>query len=412
MDNILQNQAFNSIKTGNLIYDSLILIIVTKIIHYLTTNYYQFTNFWKFLSWKTQYTMTIDKNKLYVGYDSKINILFDAIIWYISREDLIDNFEGYAYTIKNSIDLSPSKNTTVMISFQGQNIKVQNICYENKETSLSRRNEDNKYYLMYYGSSNKFLTTFTNHVMSEYCDYRNKIEWKQKIHYYGEIGWIGYETSSLKTFDNLVMINKKREFILKDLDNFLKSFQEYKRKGVSWSRGYMLYGVPGCGKTSIISAISNKTCMDMYCIDLGSLSTDQELRACFRSIPKNSIVVFEDVDSFDIAKKRSIKDTVVDKDSKAGKVTLSSLLNELDGITNSHGRIVIMTTNCINNIDEALLRPGRIDVKMEFCKASLEEVQMCCKLYTGKVQELSSKIDGKYTIAEICNMINLGKEIC
>jgi chaperone BCS1 len=179
----------------------------------------------------------------------------------------------------------------------------------------------------------------------------------------------------------------------------------------------MLYGLPGCGKTSIIKALSGVTKRHIINIKLHKFVTKTQMENLFfnesLNIVQNGrnetviipidqrIYLFEDLDAddTDILLDRSetpgflkddgfttisqTADTCGFKDFKYQsreekekeefsneKLTLSCLLNLLDGVLEAPGRIVIMTTNYIEKLDSALIRPGRIDLICEFKKCT------------------------------------------
>ncbi|KAJ3142602.1 mitochondrial chaperone [Physocladia obscura] len=85
--------------------------------------------------------------------------------------------------------------------------------------------------------------------------------------------------------------------LLKDLETFSSDKDFYKRMGLPYRRGYLFSGKPGTGKTSLINAISATYNRDLYYINLQDIKTDNELQSAFASVPRNSIIVFEDIDA-------------------------------------------------------------------------------------------------------------------
>jgi chaperone BCS1 len=250
-----------------------------------------------------------------------------------------------------------------------------------------------------------------------------------------KLEWESYKTGNTKQFFNIIMERSQRDALERDVDKFLNGKKEYKRRGVPWRRGYLFHGEPGCGKTSLILAITNAAKMDIYCMDLSMFRDDQELRNMFRKIPSKSAIVFEDIDALsDVVKKRKeppppppvslpisnadlshMKGTLlanVINGMPKNAITLSALLNELDGIASCHGKILIMTTNALESLDGALVRPGRIDYKMELGRATREEIAMAFELYLNRTvdaEKLPKELDRKYTVAQVCNMIVTGE---
>lgn len=171
--------------------------------------------------------------------------------------------------------------------------------------------------------------------------------------------------------------NAKEELVL-DIDNYLKPATRrfYTSRGIPYRRGYLLHGPPGTGKTSLSLALAGRFGLDLYILHVPTLREDGELERLFISLPPQCIVLLEDIDAVGMKRKQEPEDDETDdKEAKEvkkmaaqlrpGRVTLSGLLNVLDGVTSQEGRIVLMTSNIAEKLDEALVRPGRID-KMIF----------------------------------------------
>lgn len=175
-----------------------------------------------------------------------------------------------------------------------------------------------------------------------------------------------------RTLSSIVLRNGVTKTIEQDLEDFTESRQWYKERGIPYRRGYLLYGPPGCGKTSFIKAISGQIGYDIYEIQLSNQHlTDQNLNDLISRIGQKSILLFEDIDAVFAPRvqdeERSERHDVIlgnlkIRQSTAG-VTFSGLLNAIDGVASEEDYIVFMTTNCINKLDQALIRPGRIDMK-------------------------------------------------
>lgn len=147
------------------------------------------------------------------------------------------------------------------------------------------------------------------------------------------------------------------EHLLEDVQRFIKSEQWYIDRGIPYRRGYLLYGPPGNGKSSAVVAVASELKLDICIINLGTASLgDDGLVALLSTVPQHAILLIEDIDC--VFEQRS---STKDNDSK---ITFSGLLNALDGVAASEGRLLFMTTNHINKLDAALIRPGRCDQRM------------------------------------------------
>lgn len=117
-------------------------------------------------------------------------------------------------------------------------------------------------------------------------------------------------------------------------------------------------GDPGTGKSSTASALADEFKMDVYYIPLTVIESDEYLQDAFSNIPPRSMVVLEDIDIHDSTSSRDV-------DNPRSGVSMQGLLNVLDGQVAPHGVITIMTTNHLSDLDEAIIRPGRVDVLEE-----------------------------------------------
>lgn len=234
------------------------------------------------------------------------------------------------------------------------------------------------------------------------------------------------EWSSNVSFDSRFFPNK--ENILNTIDHFINNEEWFKKRGLNHTLGILLSGEPGCGKTSFIKALMNHT--KRHCIevklndefdfsDLKDIIYNEEIDNDI-IIPQNKrIIVFEDIDAMgNIVKDRKLKDydkrefedkfkeevkKIVSKDNSSSELKINSssndfvkirdkickkdnnnlsyLLNILDGINETPGRIIIMTTNRPEILDEALIRPGRIDIKINFTKSTEEDLKYILHYY-------------------------------
>ncbi|KAF9683914.1 hypothetical protein SADUNF_Sadunf04G0063500 [Salix dunnii] len=188
----------------------------------------------------------------------------------------------------------------------------------------------------------------------------------------------------------------------------------------AWKRGYLLYGPPGTGKSTMISAMANFLDYDIYDLELTTVKDNSELRRLLIETTGKSIIVIEDIDcSLDLTGQRkktkekdgdgdddksdnekdpiSKKKNEAEKENKSrSKVTLSGLLNFIDGIWSACGgeRIIVFTTNYVDRLDPALIRTGRMDKHIELSYCCFEAFKVLAKNYLElKSHELFGKIE-------------------
>jgi hypothetical protein len=166
-----------------------------------------------------------------------------------------------------------------------------------------------------------------------------------------------------RTLDSIVLKTGQLEHLIGDLAEFLESEEDYVRTSQPWHRGYLLSGPPGTGKTSVVKAIAHHFGMPIYYLPLGDLEKDADLTNLVAQVEPRSLLLLEDVDVYHAATQR-------DED---GRVTLSALLNGLDGVWTPHGLVSVLTTNDRDALDPALIRAGRIDVDERFTNLDLDQ---------------------------------------
>ncbi|RPA92658.1 hypothetical protein L873DRAFT_1779204 [Choiromyces venosus 120613-1] len=168
--------------------------------------------------------------------------------------------------------------------------------------------------------------------------------------------------------------------LLADVKSFLTSARWYHDRGIPYRRGYLLYGPPGTGKSSFVQALAGELDYGICVLNLSERGlTDDRLNHLLSNMPERSIALLEDVDAA-FGRGR----VVAEEDGYRGaNVTFSGLLNALDGVASSEERIVVMTTNHPERLDEALVRPGRVDVKVEIGYAGREVVEVMWERFYG-----------------------------
>ncbi|KAF8011130.1 hypothetical protein BT93_J1676 [Corymbia citriodora subsp. variegata] len=196
---------------------------------------------------------------------------------------------------------------------------------------------------------------------------------------YGGV-WAPVNLDHPATFETLAMDLELKKKLIDDLERFVARKEYYRRVGKVWKRGYLLYGPPGTGKSSLVAAMANHLKFDIYDLELSGLRSNADLRSLLVNTGNQSIVVVEDIDCTIKLQDRMSETQVARTNimsachSQENQVTLSGFLNFIDGLWSSCGdeRIIIFTTNHVEKLDPALLRPGRMDlhIPMSYCTPS------------------------------------------
>jgi chaperone BCS1 len=169
--------------------------------------------------------------------------------------------------------------------------------------------------------------------------------------------WMRARLGNNRKLDSVVLKRGQKEAILDDLNRFFAARERYEALGIPWRRGYLLYGPPGTGKTSLVTALASELSLNVCVLSLASPNvTDEKIGNLLASVPRRSVILIEDVDAF--FQQRSKADSGV-------KVSYSGFINALDGVAAHEGSVVFLTTNHPQLIDEAAIRSGRVDFRME-----------------------------------------------
>lgn len=191
-----------------------------------------------------------------------------------------------------------------------------------------------------------------------------------------------------RPLSSVILDDGVSERLFKDVLEWQQSTQWYNDRGIPYRRGYLLHGPPGSGKSSFIFALAGQLGFNICMLNLAERGlTDDRLALALSNVPPMCIVLLEDIDaafpcaprvsnstSSGLSKNRNL--------NTGSDVTFSGLLNVLDGVASSEERIIFMTTNYIEHLDSALIRPGRVDIVEFIGDASHYQLnQMYMKFY-------------------------------
>ncbi|PRP81942.1 mitochondrial chaperone BCS1 [Planoprotostelium fungivorum] len=182
----------------------------------------------------------------------------------------------------------------------------------------------------------------------------------------------------VRPLESVILDKEVKEGIVDDVKEFLSARAWYRDMGIPFRRGYLLHGHPGTGKSSFIKALAGELKMSLCLVSLNDKDmTDDTLNDLLNSAPPRSILLLEDIDA-----------ALGNRDDEHGsRLTFSGLLNALDGIGSQEGKIVFMTTNKINRLDAALIRPGRIDVRYFFGLATSHQIASLFRRFYPEISD-------------------------
>lgn len=192
---------------------------------------------------------------------------------------------------------------------------------------------------------------------------------------YWELG----TTRKKRSLDTIYLPKKDKERILDKVKKFnsQETIDRYNRCGVLHKMVCLLYGVPGGGKTSFVTAIASELNYDIASFTFDPKTTDSKLNKLISNIPDKTILVLEDMDCLFKDRKEN--------DGHKNAITLSGILNVLDGLNSKEGMIVFITTNHKEFLyDSALIRPGRVDISMKFENIKIPQVKEMYKVFMEK----------------------------
>ncbi|KAJ7091466.1 P-loop containing nucleoside triphosphate hydrolase protein, partial [Mycena belliarum] len=204
--------------------------------------------------------------------------------------------------------------------------------------------------------------------------------------------WRHVASRPKRNINSIILDPGVSELLVDDARDFLESKAWYAARGIPFRRGYLLYGAPGSGKTSIIASIAGELGLDVYIVSLSRAGLDDSaLSELISNLPEKCIALMEDIDAaFTQSLNRDAVQAPVNPPPEdegrppppgappapsTSRLSLSGLLNALDGVAAQEGRILYATTNKYTALDPALCRPGRMDIHVEFRLASKFQAQ-------------------------------------
>lgn len=216
---------------------------------------------------------------------------------------------------------------------------------------------------------------------------------------------------SKRPLESVVLSGNLVKDLISDLNLFTSSESWYKEKGIPYRRGYLLYGPPGSGKTSLVLAIAGYLEMNLSVLNLSSPGMSDSKLVELLAEAGTDIILIEDIDcAFENRSRGTDR-----KDKSLDSLTFSGLLNALDGIIGQDGRIIFYTTNHPDKLDAALTRPGRADVKVEIGNATKEQAYKMFERFfpnSGLATKFAEGVKENTSMAEIQNHLMTYRDNC
>ncbi len=301
--------------------------------------------------------------------------IFDDILFYACTFDNIKcfNTDGVKYdplhdTEENkyivSLQLDAGK---YEIEFEDHNIIIEyNINYE-KPVGLSHLVKCHQILKILSNESKDILQDF---IKKAYLHNRPKTENMIDVTIFKNF-WSKLNKLPMRNIDTVYLDKEIKNNLLTDINQFIEEEDVYNEFGIPYKRTYLFEGLPGSGKTSMIFALASKLEMNISIFNFGPDVDDAVFMKAIATLPENSILLLEDVDALFVERESKVKSCI----------TFSGILNTLDGVSRRHKLITFITTNFVEKLDSALLRPGRIDYIIKFTYASKEQIEMMFKRF-------------------------------
>jgi SpoVK/Ycf46/Vps4 family AAA+-type ATPase len=278
----------------------------------------------------------------------------------------------------------------------------------NKEDGSATSSDKESLYLSYFGRSHEFIDKIIKEFEPE------KDPTKVMIKQFSGDSWRPVPSARKLDWDKVYFNTEEKVRIERVLTDFINNKEWYLKHNIPYRLGILLSGIPGSGKTTLIKGLASKLNYSLNC-----LPTDQmkEIGNAINTLDEKSIMYIEDVDSSGMVDTREVKEEDKDDPFKGLKFDsggLSLVLNAIDGISDSDGRIVIFSTNKPEDIDPAVLRPGRIDLRLHIDYLDKDQFQLwLINSFDNPIDILTNKkysnLDIKeVTIAELTNLFRMG----
>jgi chaperone BCS1 len=300
-----------------------------------------------------------------------------------------------------------------LVYFERTRDKRNVMVLDERGSSLSKRMETVT--LSTYGGSIEFWRQFLDDASKECLDAMDKglTIHTNRSDYWEESG----SPRRKRAMETVILADGVSESLHDDVKSFLTCASWYHDRGIPYRRGYLLYGPPGTGKSSFIAALASHFGYGIAMLSLtNKFLSDSDLNYLLNNAPTKCFIILEDIDA--AFKNREKVENEENKNTVDSSITLSGLLNAIDGIASSEERILFMTTNYKEHLDSAIIRPGRIDFQVYLGHCKPEMIKRMFKRFyenvseelINKFYEATSKFEKTFSPAELQKHLILYKD--
>ncbi|XP_074279642.1 AAA-ATPase At2g46620-like [Silene latifolia] len=337
--------------------------------------------------------------------NSQENHLFRRVTLYLNSLESLedsDNTNLFSGLNPNDIVLTLSSDQTILDTFLGARVSwtyrvlpPTSCGGETRYVTLRIRTRDKR----------RVLRSYLQHIhaVSDEIDQRKRV-----LRLFTAVGcggrWRSVPFTHPATMETVAMDVDIKNKVNLDLETFLKSKQYYHRIGRVWRRSYLLYGPSGTGKSSFAAALAKTLSYDVYDLDLAKVGDEFDLKLLLLRTTPRSVILIEDFDKYVAA--------AVANAAAAAAGGISAVMNFMDGVVNSccDERVMVFTMMTKDEIDPAILRPGRIDVHIHFPMCDFNNFKNLANNYLGlKEHKLFPQVEEMFSSGATLSPAEIGE---
>lgn len=313
--------------------------------------------------------------------------IYSAVMNLILRHKIIEPRVQDVHNTNGKVTFGVVETTT--IAWHGTNIGVKLVAHDKcDEIVMSCKSMD-------------VLHDFVHEAEKSYDEGYYIDKTGKSVYTRGNGEWLAEKLNVKKTKENIYLDPAIEAQLFGGIEKFLTSEDYYVKHGIPYKKSFLFHGPPGTGKSATAYALSNHFKMPLHIVPNKCL--DSELRYLFYSAVPNCIFLFEEIDIESRTSKNKTKEGAATVDN----VRLQHVLTILDGYVGLNRSILIFTSNFPERLDDALLRPGRMDEKIYFGLLDQTRADRICMDYIGETFPLAQPITSARLINEIL-LPNLG----